>query len=356
MTKIWTRRYRAPGTQVPAAMDEHHAIKSISRWLLLSMAMLMIAAVVMLVGALQVTSALDAGARAAERGRAANAVDMLTADGSAFTQSDLELVKRIAGLENVHLAGTLPPGQDQQALPLLGQPNASERFLVWTADTVASQLFARIAPVRVPVMLVMLGVVLTMIVRVRGMVRDIERQRRVAHRQSRTDVVTGLPNRRAFEIAMHELTAAATPFGIVLFDLDHFKAVNDVMGHAAGDVVLRTIGQRLSNPLRPGDLLARLGGDEFVLLAVSAPDPAGLEALAHACIELIEQPITWLGRPIHVGASLGIVAGVVGNLLPSAVLGAADAALYRAKSTTGSSYEFAGPATDVPDGLRLISA
>ena len=326
-----TRYFRVPRKIAPAALDEHHAIKSISRWLLLSIAMIVLASAVMLLGSLHVTSTLDRDIRASERERAANALDLLTAGGKPFTLVDLELVKRIAGLEGVHLSATLPLRDDQQALPLLGQPDAAASYLVWTANDFAGALFARIAPVRVPVMLVMLGVLLAMIWRVRGMVRDIERQRRLAHRQSRTDVVTGLANRRAFDIAIDDLTAAGTRFGIIIFDLDHFKAVNDLFGHAAGDVVLHAIGQRLTGLLQPGDLLARLGGDEFVMLVVSRPNAVAMAPLAAACIGLIEQPVEAMGRLVQVGASLGIVAGVNGGLLPSTVLGAADAALYRAK-------------------------
>ncbi|MCS6759580.1 MAG: GGDEF domain-containing protein [Candidatus Devosia euplotis] len=190
----------------------------------------------------------------------------------------------------------------------------------------------------------MLFFVIVLMLRLRLLVRDIEHQRRLAHRQSRTDLVTGLANRLAFETAMDQLSAAATPFAIIVFGLDHFKAVNDALGHAAGDTVLRVVGHRLTGLLGPKDQLARLGGDEFVMISVSRPGAAALATLAKACIAVIEQPIELLGRAMEVGASLGIVSAGSSDLPPSTLLGAADAALYRAKSMPGSSFQFAGQA------------
>jgi diguanylate cyclase (GGDEF)-like protein len=356
MTFRSIRRFCVPRALAPAAQDEHHAIKSISRWLVLSIAMLSIAAGVMIVTALQVHTTFRDSMHAEERERAANAIDMLTADGRPFDHADLDLVRRVAGLPNAHLATHLPATGSEQAVPLFGQPDHGMVYLVWTANGFADQMIARFAPVRVPIMISLLGVVLLMILRVRALVRDIERQRRLAHWQSRTDLVTGLANRLALETAMEEHTAAARPFGLIIFDLDRFKAVNDALGHAAGDLVLRSVGQRLSDLLAPGDQLARLGGDEFVLLCVSRPDAASLALLARACITLIEQPVPVMGRTVQVGASLGIVADIDTGLLPSTLLAAADAALYRAKSRPGSNFEFAGKAPEPAERAERLYA
>ncbi|WP_193337548.1 GGDEF domain-containing protein [Devosia beringensis] len=340
------RRFCVPRPVAPAALDEHHAIRSIGRWLMLSIAMLMVTAVVMLVTAMQVRTILDGGLLADERQRAANAIDLLTQEGESLNPRSMALIRQIAGLDDVRLSPTLPSGEREQALPLLRQQDGTVAYLVWTASGYADEIYARFVPIRVPLMLALLAVVLAMVMRVRGLVRDVERQRRLAHRQSRTDLVTGLANRLALETAMEALTAAATPFGIIIFDLDRFKAVNDALGHAAGDLVLRTVGQRLSDLLEPGDQLARLGGDEFVLLCVSRPDAASLALLARTCITLIEQPVPVMGRTVQVGASLGIVADIDIGLLPATLLAAADAALYRAKSRPGSNFEFAGKAPE----------
>ena len=350
------RRFCVPRSVAPAALDEHHAIKTIGRWLMASIAMLVIAAVVMVATALQVRATLEGGLLAAERQRAANAIDLLTINGKALDSGGVELIRQVSGLENAHMSPSLPTDRRLQALPLLGQANGAAGYLVWTASSFADEIYDRFLPIRVSFMVSMLVLVLAMVLRVRGLVRDVEQQRHLAHRQSRTDVVTGLANRLALETTMAELTAAATPFGVIIFDLDRFKAVNDALGHASGDLVLRTVGQRLSDLLEGDDQLARLGGDEFVLLCVSKPDAAALASLARACITLIEQPIPVMGQAVKVGASLGIVAHIAGGLLPSTVLAAADAALYRAKAVNGSSYEFSGKAPATMPAPALLSA
>lgn len=350
------RRLREPRLHTPAALDEHHAIRSISRWLMLSITMLVFAAVFMLGTALQVRATLESNLLAEERQRAANALDLLLADGAMPTPEAIAQIGRVAGLAAPHLSPGLPTDGRQQAIPLLGQADGAPAYLVWTASGFADDIFSRFVPIRVPFMMGMLALILAMVLRVRGLVRDVEQQRHLAHRQSRTDLLTGLANRLALETAMEELSATATPFGIIIFDLDRFKAVNDALGHAAGDQVLRTVGQRLSELLGPGDLLARLGGDEFVLLSVSRPDAPALAGLASACIGLIEQAMPVMGRAVQVGASLGIVAEVAGGLLPSTVLAAADAALYRAKAKLGSSFEFAGRTPDDMPAPLLLSA
>ena len=347
------RRLCVPRPSAPAAMNEHHAIKSIGRWLVASIAMLIIAASVMLGTALQVCSILGGDILADERQRAANAVDLLTTSGNRLDPGTIELIRQVAGLDNVHLSPTLPTDSREQALPLLGQVDGAVVYLVWTGSDFADRIYARFVPIRVPMMLIMLTILLAMILRVRGLVRDVERQRRLAHGQSRTDALTGLGNRLAFDTSMAARRAAATPFGLILFDLDHFKAVNDALGHAAGDGVLREIGQRLSAILGPGDQLARLGGDEFVMLCTSITGQAALSARARQAIAAIERPIDLAGRLVQVGASLGIV-GADGDDLPDqTVLGAADAALYRAKAVAGSSFQFAGAMAGDPASVQL---
>lgn len=336
-----TRRHRVPRAIALAAMDEHHAIKTIGRLLVIPIAVLVGCCIVMLSTGQMVKYLYEQRTAEAEHARAANGIDLLVSQSGALTQADAETIGRVAGLKDAHLSATAPADARTRMIPLIGDETASGSYLVWTANTFGDEMFWLFAPIRLPTAAVMLLIVVGIMLYLRRLVSDIERQRRLAHRQSRTDVVTGLANRLAFETTMDELNTAAIPFGIVIFDLDQFKAVNDALGHAAGDTVLRCVGQRLSDLLGPGDQLARLGGDEFVMLRVSEPDAPDLSALAQACISAIEQPIDLAGRRVQVGASLGIVAAGSGHLPPSTLLGAADAALYRAKSMAGSGFQFA---------------
>ena len=342
-----------PGTlPVTAAgrRDEHHGIKTIGRLVLLCAVGLVIAAVLLVGTAFQVARSLDETDLAAERLRAANAIDAMVAAGGRLTDEDAALLGHIGGLEHAHLTNVLATDPTLQQIPLLGGQGPSGSYLTWTRATIAEQVFLRFAPVRLPIIGGMLLLVLGVLIRLRRIVGDIERQRRLAHRQSRSDPMTGLANRLAFDTMLADLTAAGTSFALLVLDLDRFKEINDALGHPAGDEVLRTVGARLSRLLGPADLLARIGGDEFTLLRLASDDRTALGALARECIAAVERPIIVGGRTIRVGASLGIVRAQA-QQVPVTLVAMADAALYHAKSRPGSAFHFAGeePAKAQPE-------
>ncbi|MEM8790669.1 MAG: EAL domain-containing protein [Pseudomonadota bacterium] len=150
--------------------------------------------------------------------------------------------------------------------------------------------------------------------------------------QALHDPLTGLPNRRRLDVELEALsgteTAART---LIRIDLDHFKYVNDTLGHAAGDFVLIEVSRILTRLTGPGDLAARVGGDEFVILLAPGRSRSDAEALAKLCLREIRHDMVFEGRICRVGASFGIASaadGIVGN---TDLLLAADAALYMAK-------------------------
>lgn len=150
-----------------------------------------------------------------------------------------------------------------------------------------------------------------------------------------TDPLTGLPNRRGFDAALRRAVreaAGGRPTVLAVFDLDHFKAVNDSWGHPAGDAVLRVIGELCGDALRADDFPARIGGEEFAILFRDATltDAAAIVERLRQTIQA--QPILapGAGKLLHVTASFGL-AVVDGQARPAAVLAAADRALYAAK-------------------------
>lgn len=161
-----------------------------------------------------------------------------------------------------------------------------------------------------------------------------------------TDVLTGLPNRRAFmpaaAAAVSACWAQSQPVALLSMDLDKFKPINDSLGHAAGDEVLRVVGARLRNFFRTGDLLARLGGDEFCVLLKDV-SPEQLPALADRLRAALEAPIKRDGQALAVGCSIGVVvAHQDDELRLEELMDRADAALYQAKRTRAATVFWSG--------------
>jgi diguanylate cyclase (GGDEF)-like protein len=148
------------------------------------------------------------------------------------------------------------------------------------------------------------------------------------------DPLTGLPNRRSFIASLEERLPAGrrriAPFALLMVDLDRFKPVNDTLGHAMGDALLRRVSGRLRAAVRDGDLVARLGGDEFAILAaVAGAEEAA--TLADRVIELVSRPYVIAGQVIDIGASAGVALGPADGATPELLSQSADVALYAAK-------------------------
>ena len=145
------------------------------------------------------------------------------------------------------------------------------------------------------------------------------------------DDLTGLPNRRALLQELEDRLEAHRKTAVLFFDLDRFKVMNDFLGHASGDRVLTTIGDRIRTSIRPNDFAARLGGDEFVILVGEVSGE--MEVMATACriLGVIGEPIDFAGQYVSHTASVGIVLSRPGLRNGMELLGWADVALYAAK-------------------------
>ncbi|MGY2067607.1 diguanylate cyclase domain-containing protein [Blastococcus sp. SYSU DS0619] len=184
-----------------------------------------------------------------------------------------------------------------------------------------------------------------------------------ARRQAGTDDLTGLPNRRALVQRLEGRLTRGRPTGLLLLDLDGFKAVNDGLGHEAGDDLLRRLGARLLPEVRPTDLLARLGGDEFAVVLPSG-DRADADECAERIAGLIRRPVDVAGVPVQVGVSIGVALAPEHATDVNGLLRCADVAMYAAKAGGGGVQHFspgspaAAPApSGVPgagdDGVRF---
>jgi diguanylate cyclase (GGDEF)-like protein len=150
-----------------------------------------------------------------------------------------------------------------------------------------------------------------------------------------TDHVTQLPNRHAtyerLERALEEAGAAGSQVALLLVDLDHFKAVNDTAGHAAGDALLKKVAAALSGAVRASDLVGRIGGDEFAIIVAPVPGRATALAIAGNVTQALRQPISVAGGEFFATASVGVCVFPDDAATLSDLVSSADTALYHAK-------------------------
>lgn len=172
---------------------------------------------------------------------------------------------------------------------------------------------------------------------------EVEARRRIDY-LSQYDALTGLPNRTRLQAFLDgKLKAAPTqdsPLVMLCLDLDRFKPVNDLLGHAAGDQVLNEVSGRLAECLRNGDLVARVGGDEFVLILTDVSSQDEVEALCGRLIKSIEQPVVMDEQEVFVSASIGIAMAPTDAREATELLRYADIALYEAKAAGRATWRF----------------
>jgi diguanylate cyclase (GGDEF)-like protein/PAS domain S-box-containing protein len=157
------------------------------------------------------------------------------------------------------------------------------------------------------------------------------------------DVLTHLPNRKLFADRLTQSISRARrssrPLAVMFVDLDHFKSINDTLGHEAGDELLQEMAIRLRANVRDDDTVARLGGDEFTIILAELRLPEDAVNVAEKIIKAVEQPLTIAGTSVEVSASIGIALFPEDGSDAEALLRNADSAMYRAKEAGRNTYQ-----------------
>jgi len=172
---------------------------------------------------------------------------------------------------------------------------------------------------------------------------------RIAH-LAHHNVLTDLPNRALLRERLEQAVTAMNQGGrrlaVLMLDLDRFKEVNDCLGHPIGDMLLKTVTQRLGSCVRETDTIARLGGDEFAIVQRTSDPVADSAALAKRIQDVVNEPFDLDGHLMSIGTSIGIAIGPGDGTDPDQLLKNADLALYRAKSEGRGTYRFFEPEMD----------
>jgi diguanylate cyclase len=170
---------------------------------------------------------------------------------------------------------------------------------------------------------------------VRQSAHRVHAERDVMRSLAETDALTGLPNRRGLRQRLEASLPACAPGrlgALFMVDLDGFKAVNDRLGHDAGDLLLKAVAERLRGLVRGGDTVARLGGDEFVICADALPGAAEAHRLGEKFVQAFRAPFSIDGMPCAVGLTVGYALAPLDGSDADALLKRADAALYAGKA------------------------
>ena len=240
---------------------------------------------------------------------------------------------QLTGLRDI---GDLTPANDDRVIALADTSGNVVTRLAWKPTRPGGAIVASVLPfiaVALAGLTLLVGLGMRYMRRTAAALASGERQLR---HMALHDPVCGLPNRIYFserlEHAISQVHAGALSAAVFYIDLDHFKDVNDTLGHHIGDELILNVTQRLSRIMRGDDLVARLGGDEFAIITTCASDSYSLQAIAGRIIAAVCAPYAISGHNIIIGASIGIA--VIDRRADGAadILRYADMALYRAKN------------------------
>ncbi|MET3896308.1 diguanylate cyclase (GGDEF)-like protein [Devosia sp. UYZn731] len=253
----------------------------------------------------------------------------------------LDALSRDQGLNGVRFARSSDPEANEVTFQIEATAtNEPIGFIIWTPDLPGSKVVVSMIPALTISALIISILLGGLVFLLRKTLADLQDSEQKARHQSLHDILTDLPNRALFAQRLEDTIAqqqtGAPPAIVALIDLDKFKAVNDTLGHAAGDELIQSVASRVMLLVGAEDTLARLGGDEFALLLPHNPERSASHLeLCNQIVDEISQPFSLQGgrASAHIGCSIGITIISTSSQTASEVLHAADVALYEAKSS-----------------------
>jgi diguanylate cyclase (GGDEF)-like protein len=249
----------------------------------------------------------------------------------------------------------LVPGESAQ--PLHARDGRLVGYLAWQPFEPGSEVFERFAPVLLAAAVLLAAIVFFLMRRIASRTLELHQSNAVVQHLAFHDVLTGLPNRALFEDRLdHALTVfrrqAEHRVALLYLDLDRFKLVNDTLGHAAGDELIRQFAGRLTSAIRAGDTAARLGGDEFAIIQTDIVRVEDVEELCARIVNAAAEPFLIGGSQVHGGVSVGVAIAGKDGLDAVELARRADIALYEAKAAGRGRYKLFNTKMDEPIRAR----
>ncbi|MGA8258782.1 MAG: diguanylate cyclase [Arenicellales bacterium] len=264
-------------------------------------------------------------------------------------------------LPDLRLAPALPTDGDQTAMALRTEDGTPAAYIAWTPSRPGHRLLEWLkVPLRLAFLLVAgaIGVIVMRARRAGVALQEALDAKREAQTQlefaAMHDHLTGLPNRALFlehlKTALSQFERDGSIFAVHYLDLDGFKNVNDSLGHAAGDALLKEVAARLGETVRGADTVARFGGDEFAILQRDVGDRTSASLLAARVVDAVARPFELAEGTVHISISDGVAFSRC-SADPEQIIKDADGALYRAKKQVGSRLQLHEPSGEAA-GVR----
>jgi diguanylate cyclase (GGDEF)-like protein len=287
----------------------------------------------------------DSGAIAPQRGQESVHVSVVYLDADLIASLSAQF-----GLHGAYYSPSLHTKPGEASVPLRTESHRNIGYLVWRPFAPGRQVTAYVGPTLIIGLLLAIFAIYLLAKRLARRTLDLEDSRTTAQHHALHDGLTGLPNRVMFQDRLDQALSRCRRDGklvaLLYLDLDRFKQVNDSLGHAAGDEVIREVASRLATEIRLYDTVARLGGDEFAILIVAPDDRAALEQICERIIAEISRPFDLPGAQSFIGASIGVAMAPDDGLDRTELARKADIALYRAKIQGGGRSMFFEPWMD----------
>ncbi len=252
-------------------------------------------------------------------------------------------------------AASFLPGEQTQ--PLRSANGKIVGYFAWRPFAPGSAVFARLGPVLMAAAALMSSLVFLLMLRIARRTRELRESNEAVQHLAFHDVLTGLPNRALFEDRLNHALAvfrrtAERRVALLYLDLDRFKTVNDTLGHAAGDELIREFARRVAANIRATDTAARLGGDEFAIIQSDVSSVEDIEELCKRIVKAASDPFMIGGSQVHVGVSIGVALAGKDGLDAAELARCADIALYEVKAQGRGRYMMFNPLMDEPIRAR----